>query len=139
MVMRKFTLVLASAALLAGGASAVSAKPKLTPQERLDKMLVGREAGKPVSCISTYDSRDMTVLDKVGIVFRSGGTLYVNRPENLDSLDSDDILVTRTFGSQLCRLDIVHTVDRSGHFPTGFINLGEFVPYKKAAKVAKAN
>ncbi|MDP3906121.1 hypothetical protein [Novosphingobium sp.] len=137
--MRRIALALASAALLAGGASAVSAKPKLTPQERLDKMLDGREPGKPVSCISTYDSRDMTVLDKVGIVFRSGGTLYVNRPENIDQLDSDDIMVTRTFGSQLCRLDIVHTVDRSGHFPTGFINLGDFVPYKKAPKVATAN
>lgn len=137
--MRRFALALASVAMLAGGATAVSAKPKLTPQERLDKMLDGREAGKPVSCISTYDSRDMTVLDKVGIVFRSGSTIYVNRPQNADQLDSDDILVTKTFGSQLCRLDIVHTVDRTGHFPTGFINLGDFVPYKKAPKVAKAN
>lgn len=137
--MRRIALALAATAMLAGGAAAVSAKPKLTPQERLDKMLDGRVAGKPVSCISSYDSRDMTVLDKVGIVFRSGGTLYVNRPDNLDQLDSDDILVTRTFGSQLCRLDIVHTVDRSGHFPTGFINLNDFVPYKKAAKVAHAD
>lgn len=137
--MRRIALALASAAMLAGGATAVSAKAKLTPQERLDKMLEGREAGKPVSCISTYDSRDMTVLDKVGIVFRSGSTLYVNRPQNVDQLDSDDILVTKTFGSQLCSLDIVHTVDRTGHFPTGFINLGEFVPYKKVAKVAKGN
>ena len=137
--MRRIALALASAAMLAGGATAVSAKPKLSPQERLDKMLEGREAGKPVSCISTYDSRDMTVLDKVGIVFRSGSTLYVNRPQNVDQLDSDDILVTKTFGSQLCSLDIVHTVDRTGHFPTGFINLAEFVPYKKVAKVAKGN
>ena len=137
--MRKLALAIAASTVLLSGCATASGKPRLTPQERLDKMLVGWVAGKPVNCISTFDSRDMTVLDKTAIVFRSGSTLYVNRPQNVDQLDSDDILVTKTFGSQLCSLDIVHTVDRTGHFPTGFINLGEFVPYKKVAKVAKGN
>jgi hypothetical protein len=129
--MRKLILAIAATAALTGSVS-LDAKPRLTPQERLDKMLVGRVAGKPVSCISSWNTRDMTVLDKTALVYRSGGTIWVNRPENARDLDDDDVLVTKIHGSQFCKLDIVRTHDRTSHFPTGFISLGDFVPYKKA-------
>lgn len=137
--MRKLVLALATTTVLLGGCASASGKPKLTPPQRLEKLLDGRVPGKPVSCISTYDARDMTIYDKTAIVFRSGGTVYVNRPQNADQLDSNDILVTKTFGTQLCRLDIVKTLDRGGRFETGFINLGEFVPYRKPPKDKSAN
>lgn len=128
--MRRITLALACATMLLAGSAAVAA-PKLTPEQRLAKMLEGREAGKPVSCLNNWDTRDMTVLDKTALVYRSGNTIWVNRPQNARDLDDDDILVTRTSNSQLCRLDIVQTVDRTGGFMTGFVNLSDFVPYKK--------
>lgn len=134
--MRAFAIALAATALVAGGA-AVSAKPKLTPEQRLEKLLEGRTAGKPTSCISQSDTRDLEILDGVALVYRSGTTLYVNKPRNPEDLDSDDILVIRPTGSQLCRLDMVHTVDRTGHFTTGFINLGDFVPYRRTQQAAK--
>lgn len=130
--MRKFALALAATVTLLAG-PALQAKPRLTPEQRLDKLLEGREAGRPQSCISQFDTRDMEVLDRTALVYRSGGTVWVNRPVNAEDLDSDDILVTRLTGSQFCRLDIVHTVDRTGYFTTGFISLGEFVPYKRVA------
>ncbi len=130
--MRKIALALASTALVLTGSVAV-AGPKLTPEQRLAKMLEGREAGKPVSCLNNWDTRDMTVLDKTALVYRSGNTIWVNRPQNAQQLDDDDILVTRTSMSQLCRLDIVQTVDRTGGFMTGIVNLGDFVPYRKVA------
>ena len=136
--MRKIAIALATAAALSG-AVGLEAKPRQTPQERLDKLLEGREAGKPVNCISHWDTRDMQVLDKTAIVYGWGNVIYVNRPINAVSLDDDEILVTRTSGSQLCDLDIVHTVDRSGHFTTGFVSLGEFVPYRRVKKVAQAD
>jgi hypothetical protein len=129
--MRKLILALAATAALAGSVS-LDAKPRLTPQQRLDKMLEGRVAGKPVSCISSWNTRDMEVLDKTALVYRSGSTIWVNRPANAQDLDDDDVLVTKLHGSQFCRLDIVHTLDRTSHFQTGFISLGDFVPYKKA-------
>lgn len=134
--MRAFAIALAATALVAGGA-AVQAKPKLTPEQRLEKLLDGRVAGKPTICISQSDTRDMEIIDGIALVYKSGGTLYVNRPRNADDLDSDDILVTRTSGSQLCRLDMVQTVDRTAHFTTGFVNLSEFVPYRRAAQAAR--
>jgi hypothetical protein len=32
---------------------------------------------------------------------------------------------------------MVHTVDRMSHFTTGFVNLGEFVPYRRVQQAAK--
>lgn len=131
--MRKIVIALAATATLLGGA-AVHAKPKLTPEQQLAKMLEGRVAGEPTSCISLADTRDMTVLDKTAIVYKTGSVIWVNRPTNAKDLDSDDILVTHPTGSQFCKLDIVNTMDRSGHFSTGFITLGDFVPYRKVGK-----
>ena len=136
--MRKIAIALATAAALCGSVG-LEAKSKLTPQQRLDKLLEGREAGKPVNCISHWDTRDMQVLDKTALVYGWGNVIYVNRPKNAESLDDDEILVTKTSGSQLCDLDIVHTVDRTGHFTTGFVSLGEFVPYRRVKKVAQAD
>lgn len=132
--MRKFaTAVIAATALLA--APALLAKPRLTGEERLAKRLEGREAGKPQSCLPSWETRDLEIIDGVALVYGHGDTIWVNRPDNAKDLDDDEILVTKTTGSQLCRLDIVQTMDRTSHFTTGFVGLGDFVPYKKVAKV----
>ena len=131
--MRKIALALAaSAALLTG--PALQARDKLTPEQQLEKMLEGREAGKPTSCISTWSSRSMQILDKTALVYDAGNVIYVNRPQNADVLDDDDILVLKLTGSQLCRLDMVSMHDRTGGFYRGFVNLGDFVPYRRIAK-----
>ena len=128
--MRKLAIALSAAAALLAG-PALDARPRLTPRQELDKLLVGREAGRPVHCISTFDSREMRVLDKTAIVFGWGNTIWVNTPRNAEHLDDDDILVTHTSGSQLCSLDIVQTLDRSSQFYNGSLSLGEFVPYRR--------
>ena len=128
--MRKIALVFAIAAALLSG-PALQARSRLSPQQQLDKLLEGRVAGPPVHCISQYDTREMQVLDKTAIVYGWGNTIWVNTPRNAENLDSDDIMVTRLFGSQFCSLDIVNTVDRSGGFTNGFISLGDFVPYRR--------
>ena len=131
--MRAFAIALvAAAAMLAG--PALEAKPRLTPEQRLDKLLDGRVAGRPVHCISHFDTREMQVLDKTAIVYGWGNTIWVNVPRNAQDLDDDDILVTRTSSSQLCDLDIVTTLDRTAGFYNGSISLGEFVPYRRVAK-----
>lgn len=124
--------ILIAAALIAAPA-ALSAKPRLTGEERLSKMLEGREAGEPTSCIPIHRTNDSTVIDHTAIVYRDGNTIYVNRPRNADSLDSDDVMVVQIHGSQLCRLDMVTMHDRSGGFFTGFVGLEDFVPYRKVA------
>lgn len=123
--------ILTAVALIATPAIA-SAKERLAPEAQLEKMLEGRVAGEARNCISLIGTNSSTVIDGTAIVYRIGSTLWVNYPRSgAESLNDDDILVTRTIGSQLCSIDAVHLHDRLGHYWRGFVSLGEFVPYRK--------
>jgi hypothetical protein len=126
----KLGIVLASATLMAG-AGTVQAKPRETGEERLAKRLEGRIPGRPVNCLSQSQRDSVEVIDKTALIYGSGNTIYVNRPRHPESLDSDDILVTRLTGSQLCKLDLVRLQDRNSNMAFGFVTLEEFVPYRR--------
>jgi hypothetical protein len=129
---------LKSLGLLAGtlailAAPALQAREKLTPEEQLAKMLKDRVAGKPVGCINLSQVRGTTIIDKTAIVYDMGNVLYVNRPAYPQSLDDDDVMVTRTWSGQLCRLDMVQMHSRAGMglWWRGTVGLEDFVPYTK--------
>ena len=125
--------VLAAATVLSLSVSA-EARPKIAPEVKLAKILDGRVAGEPQDCIFMPTIRGSRIVDKTAIVYDAGRTLWVNRPRSgAESLDDDDILVTNLHGSSLCSIDIVSLHDRYGHFYSGFVGLGEFVPYRKVA------
>lgn len=130
--MRHLIPALIAAAALAA-TPAVSAREKLAPEDQLAKLLQGRVAGEPQDCISLFNARSSQIINKTAIVYKSGGTYWVNRPRSgAESLDDDDILVTRTNSSQLCSIDAVQLHDRTSHMYNGFVSLGEFVPYRRA-------
>lgn len=135
--MRPLIASILTAAALAAVPAASAAKEKPSGEAELAKLLEGRVAGEPRDCISLAGARSSQIVDGTAIVYRSGGTLWVNRPRSgADSLRDDDVLVTRTTGSQLCSIDTVQLHDRVGHFWRGFVALGEFVPYRKAQTAA---
>lgn len=110
-----------------------TAREKLAPEDQLAKLLEGRIAGKPQDCIPLSTTQSSQIIDKTAIVYRVGSTLWVNRPKGgAESLDDDDILVLKTSGSQLCSIDTLELHDRSSHMYSGFVSLGEFVPYRRA-------
>lgn len=123
---------LALVATLSAGPATAANNPKLTGEAKLAKMLEGRVAGKPVSCLPLNRAAQSTIIDGTAIVYRSGSTLYVNRPTNAQTLDRDDVMVTQTSMSQLCRLDVVQLHDRTNLFWNGFVGLQDFVPYRRA-------
>jgi len=132
-------LVAAAGALMLAG-TAADARPRLTGEEQLAKLLEGRVAGEPVNCISLPNVQSSRVIDKTAIIYGSGSTIYVQRPRTgAASLDSDDILVTQLTTSQLCSIDTVQLRDRNGLFWRGFVGLDKFVPYTRAPKVALAD
>jgi hypothetical protein len=103
-----------------------------TPDVQLQKALAGRVAGKPVNCISLSGTDGSQIIDGKAIIYRVGGKLYVNEPRSgAETLRDDDILVTRTFGSQLCSIDTVRLIDRGSRFAHGFVSLGQFTPYSR--------
>lgn len=99
-------------------------------EARLAEMLAGRTAGEPQSCISGFADNRITVIDETAVVYDAGDTIYVARPDNPRSLDSQDVLVIERTGGQLCKQDFVRTVDRTLGFTTGIVFLGDFVPYR---------
>ncbi len=129
--------LVAGSLLLAG--TVADAKPRLTPEQQLAKTLEGRVAGEPVDCIYTPRVMSTRIYDNTAIVYDGGRTIWVNRPASgASALDDSNILVTQPTNSQLCSVDIVRLIDRTGGFFRGSIGLGQFVPYTKV-KVAKAD
>jgi hypothetical protein len=131
----KFGIALSAAALALGTAAigTAEARPRESGQQQLDRLLEGRVAGRPVDCLPAFSNDQVRIVDRTALVYGSGRTIYVNRPRNPSNLDDDDILVSRRFGSQVCKLDMIRLHDRGTRSYSGFVNLEQFVPYTRVA------
>ncbi|MEM6908113.1 MAG: hypothetical protein AAF494_05495 [Pseudomonadota bacterium] len=109
-------------------------------EKRLAKMLEGRVKGEPVNCIRSFRNQPLTVIDKTAYVYGRGNTIYVQRTQDPSSIDRDDVLVQRRFvPTELCRLDVVTTVDRVVGFFTGAVLFEDFVPYTRIKEDEEAS
>jgi hypothetical protein len=110
--------------------AATEAAPQTEGEKQLAKLLEGRVAGEPVRCIRTLPSQRMQTIDKTAYVFGSGKTIYVQRTRNPSDIDRDSALVTQRFNAtELCRLDVITTVDPVMGIFTGTVFFEDFVPY----------
>lgn len=134
--MRTIVPLLAAAAL--GGCMAAPppgaaiVDPKA--QTRLAELLAGKVAGQPQSCLPSWRTHDMAVIDDRTIVFReTAGRAWVMHPQNDCNLLSAGpyALVTRTSTTQLCRGDIGQVVDTLSGAMVGSCVMGDFVPYTR--------
>ena len=101
-------------------------------EERLARMLEGRVAGEPQNCIRHRLNERLTVIDDTAYVYGRGRTIYVQRTTSPEDIDSRDTLVSRRFNSsQVCRQDVVTTIDSFNGFFTGAVFFEEFVPYTR--------
>ena len=127
------TLILGSALLAAAPAQA-----RATPEERLAKAIEGRVAGEPVKCLDLRRIQSSQIIDRTAIIYDTGSTIYVNHPRGgAESLNSWDVLVTKTHSGQLCAPEVVELYDSNARMPTGFVFLGDFVPYKKVKAASR--
>ena len=123
-------------ATLAGCAvnNAQQGQRSLRAQQTLDRYLVGKTAGAPRSCLPTYRSQDMIVVDDRTILFRDGSNrVWRNDPAGgCSGLGRPGTaLVTRSFGgSGLCRGEIATVVDTASGFTVGSCSFGDFVPFE---------
>lgn len=134
--MTKLATILASAVAIAGITTIASIPARaetLTEkgEARLARMIEGRTAGEPVMCINAPRSTKLQVIERVGVVYDSGDTIYVARPSNANALGSNNALVIKRLGSQLCTSDMTRTFDRYNGNITGAIFFDKFVPYTK--------
>ena len=130
--MRSMSLLLMAAAL---GGCATAPEPVRTAEAEahLDRLIAGKVASKPISCLPHYRSNDMVVIDDGTVVFKNGRTVYRNdfMGGSCSNLGRGHYaLVTRTSGgSGLCRGDIAEVRDVTAGITVGSCVLGDFVPY----------
>jgi hypothetical protein len=125
--------------LLAGCAPTMADRERMAQdqahqQAKLDAALAGLTPGQPRSCVNPSDLQNAntetygsTILYRVSrnLIYRndtSGGCFGLSR---------DDIIVTKSYTGQMCRGDIVRTIDRGSRMPSGSCVFGDFVQYRK--------
>lgn len=134
--MTRISISLLGAALMAALALPAAAAQREDGEAKLAKEIAGRTAGKPTDCINLRDIRSSRIIDKTAIVYEmNNGLIYVNRPTSgAETLDWGDVLVTNTYSTQLCRVDTVKLWDTGLRMQTGWVGLGDFVPYPRPPK-----
>ncbi len=126
------SILIAGVLIAALPAASSARKERLSDEAQLTKALDGLTPGKPVSCI---DLRDARGTESIGdsILFRASRRLtYRNDPRGGCKASAfNETLITRTYGSQLCRGDVVRRADLTSGFETSACILGDFTPYRK--------
>ncbi len=135
--MRPMLILLPALALVAGCANTPPSESQLRAQARdaakLEEALAGYTPGKPVPCVENRELRGPEAYGETTLLFRASRKL-IWRTETSGSCDDvkrGDALVTRQYGSRLCKGDIARTANLTSGFSTGSCVIGEFVPYRK--------
>lgn len=109
-----------------GGYGAGGESPELT------RLLEGRVAGAPRSCLSLLEMRDSRVFHGTIIYRVSRDKIYRNDLNGCPELNSNSFPIFKSTTGQICQGDIVDLVDRGVQFPIGACSVGPFVPYTRA-------
>lgn len=105
---------------------------RMSPEEELADVIGNRVAQAPVNCVSTSLLDQPRIIDNQTITYGHMGTIYVNRLRaQCPGLDPHTTLITEVKGGQLCRSDLVSTLDPGSTIPGPKCQLGEFLPYKR--------
>ena len=127
--------ILLVGSLLAACSTAPQPVRSAKAEQRYQELLAGKVAGTPQSCLPSYRSNDMVVIDDNTVLFREGSNrTWVNRLQSgCSNLGSGHYaLVTRTYGGAgLCRGDIAQVADVQNGITVGSCVLGDFVPYTR--------
>ena len=131
--MRSLTIALIASALAACTTAPEPMTRSAEAEAKLSKLLAGKTAGKPVSCLQSWQSGNMVVIDDNTVLFRDSPTrVYRNdfRGYGCQNLGSGNYtLVTKSSGPSLCSGDIAQVVDLGSGINVGSCVMGDFVPY----------
>lgn len=126
-------LLIGSTAALSADTRGYEARRAATAQAGLDKALAGLVPGRPQACL--YQDRAGYQTQRFGdtiLYKRSRNEVYrVDTGGGCFGLSRGDAIVTETRSGQLCRGDIVRTVDLTSRIQSGSCSFGDFVPYKR--------
>ena len=97
------------------------------------KLIAGRTAGAPQSCIDLSQSNGPQVIDARRIAYhQSGRREWVSDlPEACPGLRRDVTLIVEVYGSQLCENDRFRTISPGQSIPGAYCRFGKFTPFDK--------
>lgn len=100
------------------------------------RLTAGKIPGPTISCIPSFDTKDMTIIDGRTVAFRNagGGTVYMTRLSEGCELASrgNYALVSRKFGTaDTCRGDIEQVMDTVNRITVGSCVVGDITPYRR--------
>ena len=109
-----------------------SCAPTERAQAGLARELAGYTAGKPQSCIGTFQNQNLRVIDGATLAYGNGRTIYVNRLASAcPALHPTNTLIVDAQGGQYCRGDRVRGLEPGGIIPGPSCNLQDWVPYRR--------
>jgi hypothetical protein len=129
------------ALLLLGATVASCAAPepyRQSPQAQQDlqRLLAGKAAGKPISCMPNYNMNDMQIIDGRNVAFKLGSrTVYMmHLSPGCQLLGAGGYaLLTHQFGGLgMCQGDIARVFDTTTHMTVGSCGIEQIVPYTVA-------
>ncbi|WP_242138529.1 MULTISPECIES: hypothetical protein [unclassified Sphingomonas] len=131
--------LLLPAALLVAGGTAVSADSRgfqerqaAKDQADLAKQLAGLVPGRPQECIQQRNYNDTSrVGDTILYKFNRNDIYRTDTNGGCFGLRRGDAIITKSYTGQLCRGDIIQTVDLVSRVPSGSCTFGPFVRYRK--------
>ena len=132
--MRSIPLLLLGATLVSCTTAPPSPTRTADREDRLQRLIAGKVAGPPQSCIPNITTRgnNMVVIDDQTVAFRAtGGRVYVGHlGAGCDNIGMGNSLVTRqSAASSLCRGDIAQLQNLSSGANVGSCTFQEFIPY----------
>lgn len=133
--MRLMSLALASGLLASCTTAPQPTYRSEAKNAELAKLLEGKVAQRPVTCLPHYRADDMRIIDEETIAFRDGGrqTYVAHMPGGCSNLGvGSTAIVTELHGTaDLCRGDIARVVDTVNGMTIGSCAWGDFTPYTR--------
>jgi hypothetical protein len=107
-------------------------RPAAPPGSDLARLIAGRSAGPPQSCILSRPDFSLHAVDPTTITYGSGSTVYVNRLGPCPGLkELSTIIIVTSSGGQYCRGDRIRANEPGSIIPGPTCNLGDWVPYRR--------
>lgn len=106
------------------------AQPSQHGQDFFARELAGHVAQAPKTCINSYQSENLRVIDSSTIAYGSGRTIYVNKlPGSCPAMQELNTLQVMAQGSQYCRGDRIRGIEPGAIIPGPWCVLGDWTPY----------
>jgi hypothetical protein len=135
--MRGISLLVVGIAAASCAASAQQPARTAKSETTYQRLLAGKVARAPISCLPTRKANDMVVIDENTIAFKDGSSrVYINHPQGACNQlgQGHTALVSKQFGQNgPCRGDVAQVVDTLSGMTLGSCALGDFTPYVRQA------